>query len=301
MNITVTTDDEFIERLLVQASSDIESYTKRKLRARAYDDTTFPSEIHSGEGSNQLFTDQFPIISVSALYDDSAHSFGSATLKTSTDYLIFKDQGIIQLYNDAVLGTVFGKSVGNIRLKYVAGYDQFNIIANVNNKLDFEETSSTEKTASITAGVYTGSGLATVIESGLEAVGDSDYSVTYDYRTSLFKITSDRAGGGNTFKLLTNTGTNVYRSIAMTIGFVTSADNDDAATQEADFNTLGIPHDLIKACNILMAYEFKRSDVGAGSLGEKSIQSKEGTVMYDTDDLPNDFKRILNSYKRHLI
>ncbi len=301
MVLTVADDDEIIERFLSQASRDIEHYTKRKLRGRAYDDTTFPSEITNGDGSSKLFTKQFPIISVSQLYDDTERTFGSGTLKASTEFLIFKEQGIIQLFTDAVNGTRFRKSVGNVKLLYTAGYDDFNIISNVNNKIDFEETISTELTGTIAVGVYTAAGLATAIETAMDAAGASSYTVTYDYRTGLFKITSDLSGGGGTFKLLTNTGTNVYRSIATTIGFVTSADNATAASQEGDFAVLGVPEDLTKACNLLMGYDFERSRLGAGRLGETKREKGDSKVDYHISELPVEVTRILNAYRRAMI
>ena len=45
---------------------------------------------------------------------------------------------MIQLYDDALLGGVFDTDIGNVKLIYTAGYDEFNIISGVNNYIDFE-------------------------------------------------------------------------------------------------------------------------------------------------------------------
>ena len=168
---------------------------------------------------------------MTSLYDEIERDFAAATLKASTDYLVWKDRGIIQLYTDAVLGTIYSRAIGNIKLIYAAGYDQFNIITDKNDRLDFEETADSELTAQITAGVYTASELAAEIDTALEAVGESAYTITYDIVNSKFTLTSDLAGGGSKFILLTNTGTNVYQSIVRTLELNTESAKTTSASE----------------------------------------------------------------------
>jgi hypothetical protein len=98
-----------------------------------------------------------------------------------------------------------------------------------NNKLDFEETASTELTATLTSGSYTPADLATEIDTQLTAAGASAYTITYSAVTKKFTLASDRAGGGGTFKLLCQSGTNQATSAWDTIGFDVE-DQADAAS-----------------------------------------------------------------------
>lgn len=107
------------------------------------------------------------------------------------------------------------------------------IINDDNNKLDFEETASTELTATLTNGSYTPSELATEIDTALTAAGASAYTITYSARTKKFTLASDLGGGGGTFKLLCASGTNQADSAWATIGF----DDEDQATAASHTST----------------------------------------------------------------
>ena len=137
---TTSTDDFVIEKMIMSATRDIETFTGKRLRGRTYGSGGLTAEFQNGEGGSRLYPRNYPIISVTSLYDDTNLDFGSDTLKASTDYTIFPDEGIIQLNSDAVLGTVFRRGTANIKLIYTAGYDEFQVIDGVNDRLDFEET-----------------------------------------------------------------------------------------------------------------------------------------------------------------
>lgn len=115
-----------------------------------------------------------------------------------------------------------------------SGGGNFVITAGENDKIDFEETAVTELTATITPGTYTADTLATEIETQLEASGASDYTVGYNIATLKFTLASDRAGGGGTFKILWQSGTNTATSIGTSIGFVVTSDDDDSASHTSD-------------------------------------------------------------------
>ena len=298
------TDDFVIEKLIMASSSDAENFTTKRLRGRTYGSNGLPAEFHNGNGTELMFPKEYPIISVGSLYDDTNRSFGSGTLKTASDYTIFSDEGMIQLNNNAVLGTVFNKGTANIKLIYTAGYDEFKIIGGRNDRLDFEETGSSELTATIAEGVYTASGLATVIDTALTAAGASVYTIIYDYFNSKFTFTSDRAGGSGTFKILWNTGTNQYRSIARLIGFQDDADDSDAASHTSDDSVLGIPGDLELAVLEIAHKKYNESNIGKKRAGLKSKAisgQNAGTTTYIIDAIPPHAKEILMNYQRHLV
>ena len=121
--------DDIIFHFISTATADIENFTGRKLRGRTYGLNGLDFEQRNGDGSDKLFTKQFPIISVSSLYDDTEMDFTSPTLKNADEFLVWKDEGIIQLRHDAVNGSTFHNSNGNVKLIYTAGYDHFEIIS----------------------------------------------------------------------------------------------------------------------------------------------------------------------------
>lgn len=304
MKITTAEDDFVIEKMIMKASMDIENFTGRKLRGRTYGSGGLAAELLDGMGTPRLFTGQYPISSVSSIHDDPEQNWSSDTLKASTDYTIFPDEGVIQLNTDALKGTIFSKGRANIRLIYTAGYDEFQVIDGYNDRLDFEETDSTELTAEIVEGVYTVATLMAALKTALEAVGDSVYTITYDYFTGKFKITSDRAGGGGTFEILWNTGTNKYRSIARLLGFQDDADDVDAASQEADDSSLGIPSDLEGACFELTLRKFKDGFIGSKRFDIKSKQQSGeygGTTEYVGGAMPPSVAEVLEPYVRHMV
>ena len=116
-----------------------------------------------------------------------------------------------------------------------SGWGNFNIVTGVNDKIDFEETLGAELTATLAQNEYDADALCTQIDTQLTATGGgSAYTVTYSDSTNKFTLASDRAGGGGTFKLLCQNGTNVATSAWDTIGFAITADRADAASHTAD-------------------------------------------------------------------
>lgn len=106
------------------------------------------------------------------------------------------------------------------------------VIDSRNNKIDFEETASSELTATLTAGSYTPSALATEVKTQLDSAGASTYTISYDSDTRKFTLASNRLGGGGTFKLLGATGSNVGVSALPVLG-IDYEDHADAASHVA--------------------------------------------------------------------
>lgn len=91
------------------------------------------------------------------------------------------------------------------------GIDGNIVITTANQKLDFNEGAG-ELTATITAGTYTPSTLATEIDTQMTAAGAAAYTITYSGK--VFRIANDATLG-----LLAATGTNIANGIWSTIGF----------------------------------------------------------------------------------
>lgn len=299
INMSSESYDNIVDQMIESATREIEHYTSRKLRGRTYGANGLDADYYNGNGQSRLMTNQYPIISVTSLYDDLDRDFGSDTLKTSSDYYIFKDEGIIQLNLDAVLGTVFEKGNANVKLIYTAGYDEFQIIDGTNDRIDFvEEDGGSELTADLTGGIYTASSLASHIATQLDAAGANTYTVTYNYITSKFTISTD----GAFLSFNWNSGANAYRSACLLLGYRDGADDTGATSYTSDDSILGIPSDLEQACLEIVERTWNNSKYGKSRFDKKSKRVEgemAGTTAYNTDPLPPHVKNILDRYKRH--
>ena len=219
-------------------------------------------------------------------------------MKASTDYVIWKDEGIIELYSDAAKGSNFDADIGNIKLTYVAGYDEFQILDDTNDRIDFEESDGgTEVTANLTAGTYTGTELAAHIATQMNAVATATITCTYNYITGKFTITSD----GAWFAIKWSTGANVYRTAATLLGYRTDAIDTEALYYTSDDSVLGIPGDLEQCCLEVALRMFQQSSFGRGSFDKESEQmsgEQGGTLRFNTAPIPPHVAEILRKYTR---
>jgi len=296
---TDDTNDSFINRIIAAATNEVENFTKRKLRGRTYGANGISADYYNGDGANKIFVKQYPIISVTSLYDDIDRDWGASDLKASTDYIIWKDDGIIELYSDADKGSIFSKDIGNIKLIYTAGYDEFQVIEDTNDRIDFEESDGgTEVTANLTAGIYTAETLASHIATQMNDVGTATFTCTYNYLTSKFTIVSD----GAWFALKWSSGDNKYRTAALLLGYRIDAIDTEALTYTSDDSVLGIPGDLEQACLEIAYRMFLQSPFGRGSFDKQSEQmsgEQGGTLRFNTDPIPPHVRKILEKYERY--
>ncbi len=119
LGITGTSDDERLSNLVNECSKIIESYIDRKIKRRKY------IEYYDGDGiSGVLHLNHYPVAGVSALYDDPSRTFTDSYLIATSDYVVYKEEGIIKLVGDTLTGAdyVFAKSRQGIKVIYSAGY-----------------------------------------------------------------------------------------------------------------------------------------------------------------------------------
>jgi hypothetical protein len=108
----------------------------------------------------------------------------------------------------------------------------WNIEAGVNDVIIFQETAATPLTATIADAEYTSStAFFAAIKTALEAAGASTYTVAHSSELKI-SITSDGAGGGNIFELLTTSGSFTAED---EIGFSSATDFTGALTYTGDF------------------------------------------------------------------
>jgi hypothetical protein len=78
---------------------------------------TTHTETYNGAGAEFLYTNNYPITSVSGLYDDESWGWGSDTAFAANDYKISNDKKSIRLYD-----SIFFDEEENVKIIYTAGY-----------------------------------------------------------------------------------------------------------------------------------------------------------------------------------
>lgn len=160
------------------------------------------------------------------VYKIIAHSTSSTSFKLDSPY---------------IGSTASGLSYKIFKLDYDLVPDIF-YIRSKQSVFNFEETSGTELTATITPTVYTSASLVSTITSALNLAGASNYTTSFDSVKKKFTISSDGAGGGGIFSLLFGTGSNAsYNGLPSIIGF-TDADKTGSLSYEAEFPVYRIAH-----------------------------------------------------------
>lgn len=128
LNVTNTTDDALISKLLTQASVRFESLCGRRFGVRSYD------EFYDGDGTRTLPLRQHPVIGVSSVHlDDDASPIPAATGTTDPGWRLVDDVVIINGVSGPVFPSpffldkstyYFRKGRRNVRVVYSAGYSE---------------------------------------------------------------------------------------------------------------------------------------------------------------------------------
>lgn len=116
LGITDSTQDAFLESLVNRSYKILETWLGRKMKAADY------TEYYDGpddEYPDQILLNQFPLNSIASLHDDLDRNFGSDMLVSSTDYVLYKERGIVRLFRNQAC---FQKGIQNIKIVYNAGY-----------------------------------------------------------------------------------------------------------------------------------------------------------------------------------
>lgn len=108
--IGTTTDDTLLTNIITRVDKAVKEICKRDFEATTY------TEKRNGNGLSILFTNQYPINSITSLTQIDKDSVVTYTW-ASTDYIYESGQGLIQLRN----GT-FPQGLQNIKVVYNAGF-----------------------------------------------------------------------------------------------------------------------------------------------------------------------------------
>lgn len=106
-----TTQDTRIEMLVNTASQLIADYSDRVLVYSSYD------VRRDGRRADRLVLPEWPVVAITAVYDDPAWDFSTQTLIDPTEYGVEEDS-VLVLKN----GRKFQRANRNVRVTYTAGY-----------------------------------------------------------------------------------------------------------------------------------------------------------------------------------
>ena len=95
------------------ASALCNTITMRKLKSREL------TEYYSGDGTNIILTNEYPITEITAVYDDLDRSYGDDTKIDNDDLAIRPDELKYMIVYD---GGAFNTGINNIKVQYTAGY-----------------------------------------------------------------------------------------------------------------------------------------------------------------------------------
>ncbi len=111
--LSETGDDSLLENFINECTHLIESYCNRKFKEREFTDQV------TGSGTKDLIPRQFPVISITELYDDTSRAF--ATPIDSANYMIAKNEKG-EGYAVERFDAYFARGQRNVKLVYQAGY-----------------------------------------------------------------------------------------------------------------------------------------------------------------------------------
>lgn len=108
-----TTYDAFLTSLVNRSYKVLEAYIGHAIKSATY------TEDYDGDSTNSLLLKNYPIISITSIYDDVDRNFTASTLIPAADYVLDKEEGMVRLFQNT---SAFKSGILNVRITYVAGY-----------------------------------------------------------------------------------------------------------------------------------------------------------------------------------
>lgn len=223
-------------------------------------------------------------------------------------YLNEIDSGTIFRYSSQLDGLPAVNIQNNI-LKKKWRTDSGFVITKYNTNFPFRDTSTgAVKSFTIASGTYTGSGLASVIQTSLDSNGDyTDHSATYNSSTEKFTIARQATSTG-IFSILWQSTATVYQTPAILLGF-NRTDLTGSYAYTSSNTTLGNEHEIIvqftstQSVNTLIidSHNFATgtvirlrgskatATVYSGGWNETSSISKSSTIDYNSGTISVEF------------
>lgn len=253
----------------------------------------FPTDdtsILDGPGSAVLSLLNYPTLSTSASIDiriDPARLFPIGTKIASANITVDQDSGVVY----GILTDLFTAGERNIQVQAWYGWQNFTVIAGVNDKIYFTESGGAAINITIPAGDYTADNLCAAIQTQLTLVGALVYIVSYTDRR--FRILAS----DNVKFDWRITGAN---NAADLLGFE-FAESNNIPSHVADYVRSGLPDDIQFAAIEFSTALYYNAKSGEGRLNMARVQQDhdglKNTVLQYRDLLPESVKFIINKYK----
>jgi len=215
------------------------------------------------------------------------------------------DEGTVYRYSSQLSGLP-ASNVQKAILSQVWRTDSNFVITSYNDYLPFRDTSTgTVLNYALPSGTYTGAALAIKMSSGLNSVGESNHTATYDTAAGKFNIARD----SGTFSLMFANATYKDTSVAVITGFGHGTDLTGAANYTSTSSTMGNEHEIIinltstcaVSCFIIDGHEFSSTvtirlrgtnstatDFNGG-WNETTTISLSSTLSYNADRISVEF------------
>ena len=109
MESSVANIDTLLENLIKRVSSFVDNYCDRTI------ETTTHTEYYDGNGTDRLYTLNYPITSVTNLWENTNRAWDTDDITDSDDYIVMENSILLKT-------TIFSNYPQCIKLTYVAGY-----------------------------------------------------------------------------------------------------------------------------------------------------------------------------------
>ena len=112
LGIEETDDDDLIDDLITRKEAEEQNRIDRQLEAADY------TEFYDGDNSDTLLLNNYPINTITSLWDDTSRDYATGDLIDPDDIFIYSVEGKIVLD-----GIHFAKGNQNIKIIFNAGYE----------------------------------------------------------------------------------------------------------------------------------------------------------------------------------
>jgi len=245
------------------------------------------TEYHDGDGSQYITTDNFPIIDVTSIHDDSSNyenkTYGASSLVSSGKYEIYNHSENDRLGNGGIIRNMvgaFNRGKSNIKVIYNAGFSRFQVMQYFTDRLVVNDGAG-EAVVDIVPGNYNGVELATAMQTALNASAGLAETYTVIYNSDLHRMVISATA--NFSIVWTNTDSR-QKEFGKMIGFNINSDDSGQSYYVSDYALLGIPEQLVESMNVMV--RFKYEEVRERRIGKVSESSAEGSFTFNYSGLP---------------
>lgn len=278
---TKTLNQDTMEIAINAASDRCESYTQRNFKLEKAD------QYFDGSGTSTFYFPDFPVQTVHTLQQDIDRNFTSSSNISSDDFVVYNEDGHLELYNNE---SAFSIGKKNVHVVYRSGFNMTEFESD-SNALSFVIDSATLGVTFTATKFPSNQSYINHINSKFSAA-TGNVTVKYNNRAEEFEFTSSTA---TTFQILFENSSANYH-----FGFFT--DQTGSTNYTSEYQTPFIPADLRQSIVLQSAWWYKQNfGKGDGMLGirQTSISSVSQSVADPILKILPEVKMIWDNYKAY--